>query len=260
MGCMVSTTTHDEEEGHGQGKGNGPALPYDAVPWPGSTSSSSTSTSNGGDLQARAFLEAFLEYAQEKEQDLPAPLKNLLQPNVEDNLRLQQKRLNKHRGLLQKIENKKRAIQRDQDEWLKWIAEMKDTIQQQKQRHKEQEEKLTKELKEPEQEEEELRKQKECEEIQTLSVPAEEEDEVELMMDELMDEENKSKEKMEETKLQKQKELEVRRSLPTNGRPIPSAGHESLQQQPEDRPKNVAVGHFRELQKKGNSNRPTQER
>lgn len=185
------------------------AMAYDAGPWLGSGSSASSSATIGGDVQARAFMEAFMEYAKEKEQDLPPALQAFVQPNVKDHLRSQQKRLNKHRGLLQKIEAKKRAIQRDQEQWNKWTSDMKEHIACQKKRHQEQEEKLQSELRELEKEEEAIRNMKDPEEEEVVTIPEGDED-IEDMLDEVMDDaDTKKMADIEKTLEKKQMELEA---------------------------------------------------
>lgn len=187
----------------------GVAMAYDAGPWPSSTSSSSATTTSGGEMQAKAFMEAFLEYAKEKDQEVPPALQSFLQPDVKDHLRSQQKRLNKHRNLLQKIDAKKRAIQRDQDQWQKWAMEMKEHIAIQKQRHLEQEDKLRKELQALEKEEEALRNQKDTEENEIQSIPDEDEQDLEGMLEDIVMEGTVKKEQsMEKALEKKQKELE----------------------------------------------------
>ena len=189
--------------------------PKSLLPWPtmldrglGSGSSASSSATNGGDVQARAFMEAFMEYAKEKEQVLPPALQVFVQPNVKDNLRSQQKRLNKHRGLLQKIEAKKRAIQRDQEQWTKWTSDMKGHIACQRKRHQEQEEKLQSELQELEKEEEALRNMKDPEEEEVVTIPEGDED-IEDIFDEAMEDVvTKKMTDMEKSLEKKQKELE----------------------------------------------------
>ena len=184
------------------------AMAYDAGPWLGSGSSASSSATNGGDVQARAFMEAFMEYAKEKEQVLPPALQVFVQPNVKDNLRSQQKRLNKHRGLLQKIEAKKRAIQRDQEQRTKWTSDMKEHIACQRKRHQEQEEKLQSELQELEKEEEALRNMKDPEEEEVVTIPEGDED-IEDIFDEAMEDVvTKKMTDMEKSLEKKQKELE----------------------------------------------------
>ena len=184
---MPKKKAHDKEKEKDKPKEQ-VASAYDAGPWP-STSLSPSSASTGGDPQARAFMEAFMAYAKEKEEELPPGLQAFFQPNAKEQIKSQQKKLNRQRNLLQKIEAKKKAIQRDHDQWQKWTTEMKEHIAAQKQRHQEQEEKLKKELEDLEKEEQTLRNQKEVEDAEIVSVPGEEDEDLEAMMDGAAEEE-----------------------------------------------------------------------
>lgn len=144
---------------------------YDSMPLDSSTASSS---STGSDQQARAFMEAFFQYT--KGQDLPEPLQGFFKRDAKEDLRSQQRQLNLHRNVLQKIEAKKRAIKKDEDQWQHWMKEVKDTIKQQKLKHEENMEKLQKELKELEQKEEEIRAGKENEESVPIEIEEDEDD------------------------------------------------------------------------------------
>ncbi len=177
---MPKKKATDKEKEKDKAKEVAPA--YDSGPWPPSASSSSAAAA-GGDTQARAFMEAFMAYAKEKEEELPAGLQSFFQPNAKDQIKSQQKKLNRQRNLLQKIDAKKRAIQRDQDQWIKWTTEMKEHIACQKQRRQEQEDKLKKELQELEKEEEIFRNQKDVEDTEVVSIQGEEEEDLEIMMD-----------------------------------------------------------------------------
>ena len=92
--------------------------------------------STGSDQQARAFMDAFIQYS--KGQDLPDVLQAFLKKDNKDtkeDLRQQQRHLNLHRNVLQKIEAKKRAIKKDEDQWQNWVKEVKETIKTQKTKH-----------------------------------------------------------------------------------------------------------------------------
>ncbi len=97
-----------------------------------------------------------MQMAKDK-QELPEPIQKMLQTDVKEDIKDQQKHLNKHRNVVQKIEAKKRAIQKDQDQWQAWLKEVKQKISQQKQKHEEHVSKLMQDLKLLEQQEEDIR-------------------------------------------------------------------------------------------------------
>ena len=145
---------------------------YDAVPWDSSWSSSSTSPS---EEQAKAFMEAFVKFTKDQDQSIPTALQEFFKQDVKGELKDQQKRINQHRAILQKIENKKKAIRKDEEQWMKWTQDAKEMIKKQKARHEEQEKKLKEELEALEKKEEALRLGKE-EETAPINVDEEEED------------------------------------------------------------------------------------
>ena len=117
---------------------------YDSMPWEPSSQPSSSQQSS--DEQAKAFMEAFMKFTKEQDQAIPPALQPFFQQDSKEELKDQQKKLNQHRAILQKIENKKKAIRRDEEQWQHWILEIRETIKKQKIRHEEQAEKLQAEL------------------------------------------------------------------------------------------------------------------
>ena len=123
---------------------------------------------------ASAFMDAFIQYS--KGQDLPDVLQAFLKKDNKDtkeDLRQQQRHLNLHRNVLQKIEAKKRAIKKDEDQWQNWVKEVKETIKTQKTKHEENMEKLQTELAELEKKEEEIRAGREADESAPIEIEEE---------------------------------------------------------------------------------------
>ena len=145
------------EQGKDPQKKDGLSADYDASPWlPGSSDGASSST----DAKARELMDVFLQMAKDK-QELPDQIQKILQPDIKEDLRDKQKQLNKHRNVLQKIEAKKRAIQKDQEQWQSWLVEVKQTIAKQKQKHEENVMRLEGELQNLQKQEEDIRLQRE---------------------------------------------------------------------------------------------------
>lgn len=101
-------------------------------------------------------MEAFLKFSKEQETEIPQAFQDFSKQDVKVELKDQQKRLNEHRAILQKIENKNKAIRKDEEQWQNWIQEIRETIKKQKTRRDEQAQKLQEELAALERKEEEL--------------------------------------------------------------------------------------------------------
>ena len=151
---------------------------YDSAPW---DSSWSAPTDSSTDDQAKAFMDAFLKFTKETDQPVPAVLQGFFKQDVKGELKDQQKKLNQHRAVLQKIDNKKKAIRRDEEQWQKWIQDIRELIKKQRARHEEQSKKLQEELVALEKKEEDLRTGKE-ESTETINVEEDEED-LDAMLD-----------------------------------------------------------------------------
>ena len=117
---------------------------YDAAP--GGGSSSTSSTSNNAGQQEALFFKEFVNFVKETKCDLPENLQKFLPNEDKENLREQQKKLNKQRNLHAKINNKQKALEQDKERWTSWIASVKEEIQLQKGKHEESQKKLSKEL------------------------------------------------------------------------------------------------------------------
>ena len=147
---------HKGEKGDNSKKGGEKApvaRSYDTEDSTVAPSSSAGSTQQDG---MQEFLK-FLGMAKALGQPLPDQLKSLL-PNVErEDLKGQQKRLNRLRSLRNRIESKEKALQQDEKKWEAWLREMKETIVMQKKNHLETQERLTTELKSLRKEEEDLK-------------------------------------------------------------------------------------------------------
>ena len=137
----------------------GLAKPYDLVP-------SSSQQSAGGLSPEAAFMKDFLEMAKEQKMEIPERLQKCLPDqtsDTRDSLKEQQRRINKHRNVLHKLENKKKAIEKDNERWNTWVNTMKQEIQQQKENHETVQKKLQKELNDLIDEEKKLREQEDHE-------------------------------------------------------------------------------------------------
>ena len=119
---------------------------------------------SGEDQGAQAFMTAFMTMMQDNDAKIPDALKAFMPDPERESMKLQQKRLNKLRSLKQKIQNKEKAISRDEAQWHRWILDVKEAIQTQKQQHEENQDKLQRELQELRDEELALKQQQEKEE------------------------------------------------------------------------------------------------
>ena len=117
---------------------------YDAAPGGGTSSTSSTSNNVG--QQETLFFKEFVNFVKETKCELPENLQKFLPNEDKENLREQQKKLNKQRNLHAKINNKQKALEQDKEKWTSWIASVKEEVQLQKGKHEESQKKLSKEL------------------------------------------------------------------------------------------------------------------
>lgn len=118
---------------------------YDAAPGGGGSSSTSSTSNNAGQQEALFFKE-FVNFVKETKCELPENLQKFLPNEDKENLREQQKKLNKQRNLHAKINNKQKALEQDKEKWTSWIASVKEEVQLQKGKHEESQKKLSKEL------------------------------------------------------------------------------------------------------------------
>lgn len=130
----------------------------------GTTSGPSTVDGSMQDGGEQEFVKELLSATQALGRPLPEKLKGLL-PNVDrEEIKEQQKKLNKLRNVRNRIETKERALKQDEVQWDKWLREMRESIIAQKQKHEETQERLEKELMQLRRDEEDLKNGKEEEE------------------------------------------------------------------------------------------------
>ena len=118
------------------------------------------------DQGAQAFVNAFMKIVQEGKTEVPEVLQPFLPDPEREDLRSQQRKLNKLRSVKQKIQSKEKALGRDQQQWRKWLEEVKTVIEQQQAQHQETQERLSRELQELHLEEENLKKEKDQEQME----------------------------------------------------------------------------------------------
>lgn len=158
---------------------------YDAIPWESSSSQPSSSATPVDD-KAKAFMEAFLKFTKEQDTEIPPMFQEYFKQDTKVELRGQQKKLNQHRAIINKIENKRRAIRKDEEQWNQWLQEVKDMIKKQKARREEQAQKLQEELAALEKKEEELRSGvSETAVPETIELEDDMEEDVDSMLDNL---------------------------------------------------------------------------
>jgi len=140
---------------------------------------------SGEDQGAQAFMSAFVTMMKDNDAKIPDALKAYMPDPERESMKLQQKRLNKLRSLKQKIQNKEKAITRDEAQWHRWILDVKEAIQTQKQQHEENQDKLQRELQDLRDEELALKQQHEKEEDAFMDEEDTKDEEVELFFAQL---------------------------------------------------------------------------
>ena len=173
------------------------------------TSGSSHSSSSSGGQDSQLFKE-FLSYMKENRGEMPENIQRLLLEDNKESIREAQKKLNKHRNLINKISSKQKALQLDQERWDAWLLSVREEIQQQKAKHEESQIRLAKEIAELQEEEKKLGQPEE----EALAV---EEDEkgVEEMLDDMID---SHKDKLKMQAFQTQMEARYHSSCTRRGR------------------------------------------
>ena len=171
-------------KGDNQHKGAEKALvirPYDAD---GGSSTSAPSSSDGSQQNGmQEFFKEFMAMSKELGQPLPERLRKLV-PNADrEELKEQQKRLNRLRTLRNRIEGKEKAIKQDEIQWEQWLKDIKESIVSQRQKHEEAQTRLAEELAQLRKEEDDLKNNHE-EEKEELEI--EEEMDPEVMVDGLL--------------------------------------------------------------------------
>ena len=169
--------------------------PYDAD---GGSSTSAPSSSDGSQQAGmQEFFKEFMAMSKELGQPLPERLRKLVPNTDREELKEQQKRLNRLRTLRNRIEGKEKAIKQDEIQWEKWLKDIKESIVSQRQKHEETQTRLAEELAQLKKEEEDLKNHQE-EEKEELEV--DEDMDLEVMVDGLLAKEDPKKIKERTTK------------------------------------------------------------
>ena len=169
--------------------------PYDAD---GGSSTSAPSSSDGSQQAGmQEFFKEFMAMSKELGQPLPERLRKLVPNTDREELKEQQKRLNRLRTLRNRIEGKEKAIKQDEIQWEKWLKDIKESIVSQRQKHEEAQTRLAEELNQLRKEEEDLKNNREEEKE---DFEADEEMDPEVMVDGLLAKEDQQKIKERNTK------------------------------------------------------------
>ena len=151
----------------------------------GSSTMSSRSSAAGStqlDAGVQDFFKEFMEAAKSIGQPIPEKLKSMMPNTDREEIKSQQRRLNKLRSLRNRIEAKERSLKQDETQWDTWLKEIKESIYTQKKKHEEAQERMELELQNLRKEEEDLKNGVEDNEEQM-----EEEEDLELQLEQLMD-------------------------------------------------------------------------
>lgn len=111
-----------------------------------SGSSAAGSQSSDSSSTEVKFMQEFMAMIKENKMEVPERLQKFVQDDPKVALKEQQKALNKKRKLMNKIENKKKAIDADKLKWEKWVQDMKTEVQQQRSKFEENQKRLNSEL------------------------------------------------------------------------------------------------------------------
>ena len=128
----------------------GVAKPYDATSLP------SSSQAQQSDNETNLFKD-FVEFLKEAKVEIPEKFKNHLPDSTKEDIKLQQKRLNRHRTVVNRIESKKVALEKDKEKWTAWLTSIKEEITAQRKKHMETQQQLEKDIAALEEEEQKLR-------------------------------------------------------------------------------------------------------
>ena len=153
------------------------------------TSSAPSSSSAGGTQDSLLFKE-FVNYMKENKDELPENIQKLIPDDGKDNIRQAQRKLNKQRNILNKISNKQKALQQDQERWEAWLVSVKEEIQQQRTKHEESQARLSKELLELQEEEKKMNQT----DSEVMDLEEDAEKGVEEILDELLEGKGNAKE------------------------------------------------------------------
>lgn len=128
-----------KDEKGAKDKKDGVIKPYD------STSTVASSSQDGSTVEA-AFMKEFLSFVKESGAEVQERFQKFMPNDKMMDIRNQQKKLNKQRNVAQKIESKRRALEKDGEQWTLWTAKMREEIQAEKDKHIANQERLQKEL------------------------------------------------------------------------------------------------------------------
>ena len=178
--------------------------PYDSTALP------SASAASGGEVENNLFKD-FMEFVKENKLEIPDKFKKHLPDTTKEDIKMQQKRLNRYRTVVNRIENKKKAIEKDKERWTVWLASIKEEIVCQKKKHQDAQTQLEQELVALVEEEKKLRLQGDNEEMDQHM----EEEDMEALVDELLDEDgqkgsDQQKREKEKALIEMQKNMELR--------------------------------------------------
>ena len=118
------------------------AKSYDSLP------SGAAASSSDGQSMEMCFMKEFLTFMKETKTEVPERFQKFLPSDHMSEIKCQQKKLNKQRNLAQKIENKRKALEKDGEQWNQWLVQMREEIATNKEKHVTNQERLTKELNE----------------------------------------------------------------------------------------------------------------
>ena len=120
-------------------------------------SRSSAAGSTQLDAGVQDFFKEFMEAAKSIGQPIPEKLKSMMPNTDREEIKSQQRRLNKLRSLRNRIEAKERSLKQDETQWDAWLKEIKESIHAQKKKHEEAQERMELELQNLRKEEEDLK-------------------------------------------------------------------------------------------------------
>lgn len=138
-------------------KEEGAIRPYDSTTADANSGPNSSSSSQSH-AAAQEFMNEFFNMARENNMEIPQQLQKFAPSQDKDTrqtLKEQQKKLNKHRNVLSKIEAKEKALTKDVERWESWVKEVKEALANEKTKHEERQASLKKDLEELRKEEEE---------------------------------------------------------------------------------------------------------
>ena len=209
-----------KEDGQKDKQVAGVLSPYESF-----RSGSSSAAASSSEQPEMSFFKEFVNFMKETKQELPENLQKLLPNEGKESIKEQQRRLNKHRNILNKISNKQRALEQDKERWNSWLVSVKEEIQKQKSKYEETQAKLSKEIAELQEEEKKIGQLEE-----TNTEMEEEEQDVEDFLDDLIlgKEEDKENQKLKE--FQEQMEQKYQKQIQAEKERMQQVFSEQLRQ------------------------------